>query len=136
MIKSLFAQAFRIAPVFSRGDFMFLGDQKEIPEPESSDPQIRRLKDEKRLFTMDFQNGGEFAGGCIAGGRNCFHINANGDAEPCVFIHYSNANIRTHAPDDTCGADTLTKDREASRRLCEKGYADGGDFLPNCAVLP
>ena len=36
----------------------------------------------------------EFVGGCIAGGRNYFHINANGDAEPCVFIHYSNGNIR------------------------------------------
>ena len=44
-------------------------------------------------FTMDFQNDGEFVGGCIAGGRNYFHINANGDAEPCVFIHYSNGNI-------------------------------------------
>ena len=29
------------------------------------------------------------------------------------------------APEDTCGVDTLTKDREASRRLYEKGYADG-----------
>lgn len=29
------------------------------------------------------------------------------------------------APDDTCGVDTLTKDREASARLYEKGYADG-----------
>ena len=47
---------------------------------------IRRLKDGEGLFTMDFQNDG---------GRNYFHINANGDAEPCVFIHYSNANIRT-----------------------------------------
>ena len=28
-----------------------------------------------------------------AGGRNYFHINSAGDAEPCVFIHYSNANI-------------------------------------------
>ena len=45
---------------------------------------------------MDFQNDGEFVGGCIAGGRNYFHVNANGDAEPCVFIHYSGANIRTH----------------------------------------
>ena len=45
------------------------------------------------IFTMDFQNDGEFVGGCIAGGRNYFHINANGDAEPCVFIHYSNGNI-------------------------------------------
>ena len=42
---------------------------------------------------MDFQNDGEFVGGCIAGGRNYFHINSAGDAEPCVFIHYSNANI-------------------------------------------
>ena len=46
---------------------------------------------------MDFQNDGQFVGGCIAGGRNYFHINANGDAEPCVFIHYSDANIRTHS---------------------------------------
>ncbi|MFR7502941.1 MAG: SPASM domain-containing protein [Faecalibacterium sp.] len=33
-------------------------------------------------------------GGCIAGGRNYCHINPNGDVEPCVFIHYSGANIR------------------------------------------
>ena len=59
--------------------------------------EIRRLKDGEGLFTMDFQNDGEFVGGCIAGGRNYFHINANGDAEPCVFIHYSDANIRTHS---------------------------------------
>lgn len=57
---------------------------------------IRNMTTGKGLFTMDFQNDGEFVGGCIAGGRNYFHINANGDAEPCVFIHYSDANIRTH----------------------------------------
>ena len=55
--------------------------------------QIRKLQDGEGLFTMDFQNDGEFVGGCIAGGRNYFHINANGDVEPCVFIHYSSANI-------------------------------------------
>ena len=59
--------------------------------------QIRNMKDGKGIFTMDFQNDGEYVGGCIAGGRNYFHINANGDAEPCVFIHYSGANIRTHS---------------------------------------
>lgn len=42
---------------------------------------------------MDFQNDAEYVGGCIAGGRNYLHINAKGDVEPCVFIHYSNANI-------------------------------------------
>lgn len=56
--------------------------------------EIRNMTTGKGLFTMDFQNDGEFVGGCIAGGRNYFHINANGDAEPCVFIHYSGANIR------------------------------------------
>ena len=55
--------------------------------------QIRSLTPGQGLFTFDFQNDGEFVGGCIAGGRNYFHINANGDAEPCVFIHYSNGNI-------------------------------------------
>lgn len=59
--------------------------------------QIRSLTTGQGLFTFDFQNDGEFVGGCIAGGRNYFHINANGDAEPCVFIHYSGANIRTHS---------------------------------------
>ena len=56
--------------------------------------EIRNMKSGPGIFTMDFQNDGEFVGGCIAGGRNYFHINANGDAEPCVFIHYSNGNIR------------------------------------------
>ncbi len=59
--------------------------------------EIRSMTKGKGIFTMDFQNDGEFVGGCIAGGRNYFHINANGDAEPCVFIHYSDANIRTHS---------------------------------------
>ncbi len=56
--------------------------------------QVRGWEGGKPILLLDFQNDGEFVGGCIAGGRNYFHINANGDAEPCVFIHYSGANIR------------------------------------------
>lgn len=58
--------------------------------------RIRFVRSDKcniPFFPMDFQNDGEYVGGCIAGGRNYFHINSAGDAEPCVFIHYSNANI-------------------------------------------
>ncbi len=58
--------------------------------------RIRNSKIGKPLFIMDFQNDGEFVGGCIAGGRRYFHINSAGDIEPCVFIHYSDSNIRTH----------------------------------------
>lgn len=56
--------------------------------------RIRKYRAEKPLFAMDFQNDAEYTGGCIAGGRRYFHINANGDIDPCVFIHYSDSNIR------------------------------------------
>ena len=55
---------------------------------------IRGVTGGKELYCIDFQNDGEFAGGCVAGGRIYCHINAAGDVEPCVFIHYSGANIR------------------------------------------
>ena len=55
---------------------------------------VRRFRATKSLFTMDFQNDAEYVGGCIAGGRRYLHINANGDVDPCVFIHFSNANIK------------------------------------------
>ncbi len=56
--------------------------------------EVRGMTGGKEIFVMDFQNDGEYVGGCIAGGRNYCHINPNGDVEPCVFIHYSGANIR------------------------------------------
>lgn len=56
--------------------------------------QIRKFRETKPLFTLDFWNDGEYAEGCIAGGRRYLHINANGDMEPCAFIHYSDSNIR------------------------------------------
>ena len=55
--------------------------------------EIRGLEGGKELFAIDFQNDGEFVGGCVAGGKYYCHINAAGDVEPCVFIHYSGANI-------------------------------------------
>lgn len=55
--------------------------------------QIRKFRETKPLFTLDFWNDGEYADGCIAGGRRYLHINANGDIEPCAFIHYSDSNI-------------------------------------------
>ena len=55
--------------------------------------QVRKFRDTKPLFTLDFWNDGEYAEGCIAGGKRYLHINANGDIEPCAFIHYSDSNI-------------------------------------------
>lgn len=51
----------------------------------------------KSIFALDFWNDGEYVQGCIAGGRHYFHINSNGDCEPCAFVHYSNVNIKEHS---------------------------------------
>ena len=67
-----------------------------IPTPEQRERMyhfVREMREKKPIFTLDFQNDGEYVGGCIAGGRRYLHISAAGDVEPCVFIHYSNANI-------------------------------------------
>lgn len=58
--------------------------------------RVRAFRETKPLFTLDFWNDGEYSDGCLAGGRVYLHINANGDYEPCAFIHYSDTNIRTH----------------------------------------
>lgn len=70
-----------------------------MPTAEQREYMIKRIRFLRSpecdldIFVADFQNDGEFVGGCIAGGRNYIHINAKGDIEPCVFIHYSNSNI-------------------------------------------
>ena len=71
---------------------------------------------------MDFQNDAEFVGGCIAGGRRYLHINANGDIDPCVFIHYSDSNIREK---------TLL---EALQSPMMMAYHDGQPLMTICTV--
>lgn len=68
-----------------------------MPTPEQRTETYRRIRHyraTKPLFAMDFQNDAEYVGGCIAGGRRYLHINAHGDVDPCVFVHYSDSNIR------------------------------------------
>lgn len=75
-----------------------------LPTPEQRTEMIRRIRDyrvRKPLFAIDFQNDGEYIDGCIAAGRRYLHINANGDVDPCVFIHYSDSNIREKSLLDT-----------------------------------
>ncbi|MST82262.1 radical SAM protein [Bilifractor porci] len=70
-----------------------------VPTPEQREYMYHRIREVrgyqggKEIFLMDFQNDGEWVSGCIAGGKAYCHINPRGDVEPCVFIHYSSANI-------------------------------------------
>ena len=93
-----------------------------LPTPEQRKEvfnRVRRLRTTKPLFAMDFQNDAEYVQGCIAGGRRYLHINANGDVDPCVFIHYSDSNIREK---------TLL---EALRSPLFMAYHDGQPFNKN-----
>lgn len=89
--------------------------------------KIREYRHSKPIFTVDFWNDGEYVGGCIAGGRSYLHINANGDIEPCAFVHYSDSNIREK---------TLL---EAYQSPLFMGYHDNqpwnGNHLRPCPVL-
>lgn len=89
----LFAWYFTFVPVGcgSTPELMATAEQRE-----KMYNQIRkwRFKEVKPMFTIDFFNDGEYVGGCVAGGKQYFHISANGDCEPCVFAHYSNVNIK------------------------------------------
>ena len=53
-----------------------------------------RIRREKPILICDFWSDAPHAGGCIAGGRYYLHINAHGDVEPCIFVHFAVDNIK------------------------------------------
>lgn len=72
-------------------------DVKLMLLPEERDEIRRRLRVIRNtypVFLCDFWNDGAYIDGCLAGGREYFHINARGDVEPCVFVHFAVDNIQ------------------------------------------
>ena len=55
--------------------------------------RLGRIRSTRPFFICDFWNDGPYVDGCLAGGKEYFHINANGDVEPCVFVHFAVDNI-------------------------------------------
>ncbi len=90
---SIFAWLFTFVPVgcSATSELMATAEQRKYIYD-----QVRkwRFKEVKPIFMIDFFNDGEYVGGCVGGGKQYFHISANGDCEPCVFAHYSNVNIK------------------------------------------
>ncbi|MBC7332883.1 MAG: radical SAM protein [Actinobacteria bacterium] len=68
-----------------------------MPTPQQRDYRRRRILEIRRtknIIVADFWNDGPLVNGCMAGGKNYLHINANGDVEPCVFVHFAVDNIK------------------------------------------
>lgn len=89
--------------------------------------QVRSFRDTRPIFTLDFWNDGEYVQGCIAGGRYYLHINANGDIEPCAFIHYSDSNIREKTLLEACQSPLFME--------YKKGQPFNGNHLRPCPLL-
>ncbi|MDO5037514.1 MAG: radical SAM protein [Tissierellia bacterium] len=85
---------FHYMPVGKDADTSLLLSPEEREAVYHKVREIRSASYPKNIFTIDFQNDGEFVNGCVAGGKNYLHINSLGDIEPCVFIHYSDSNLR------------------------------------------
>ncbi len=124
----MFAWYFTFMPVGAgaTSELMATAEQREMMYN-----QIRkwRFKEQKPLFTIDFFNDGEYVGGCVAGGKQYFHINSNGDCEPCVFAHYSNSNIKDP---DTHLVDVL---RSPIFMAYKKRQPFSGNMFRACPVL-
>ena len=89
--------------------------------------RVHQFRETKPLFTLDFWNDGQYSEGCLAGGRVYLHINANGDYEPCAFIHYSDTNIRTHT--------LLEALRDPLFTAYKEGQPWNGNHLRPCPLL-
>lgn len=88
---ALFGWYFHYIPIGRKPDVTLMPtpDQRAVARK-----RVNILRNTKPIILADFWNDGHLTGGCIAGGRTYMHINANGDAEPCVFVHFAVDNIR------------------------------------------
>lgn len=77
---------------------------------------------------MSFPGDEKYTGGCLAAGRGFFHINANGDAEPCPFSPYSDISVRDHSLLEVLDSRLFVKMRQSGMLL---GEHTGGCLLFN-----
>ena len=90
--KGIIAQMyFLYIPVNGKGDINLMVSPEQRNHLRKQVIHFRRAKP---MFILDFWNDGPHVQGCIAGGRRYFHINANGDVEPCVYTHVAMHNIK------------------------------------------
>ncbi len=80
---------------------------EQMPTPEQREYRRARLEAVRYSYPMvlaDFWNDGPLIGSCIAGGSSYFHINAQGDCEPCVFVHFAVDNIKEKSLAEVLGS--------------------------------
>lgn len=79
-----------------------------VPVGENPDPSLLTTPEQRELlrmatvnarnmlpmFAVDFWADAPMLLGCIAGGKQYFHVNSRGDIEPCAFVHFATHNVK------------------------------------------
>jgi MoaA/NifB/PqqE/SkfB family radical SAM enzyme len=95
MIKkgASFGWYFQYMPIGKKPDVSLMATPEQRNKLRLRTTEIRNTRP---IFIGDFWNDGPLVGGCMAGARpgGYFHINCNGDVEPCVFVQFSVDNIK------------------------------------------
>ena len=89
-----------------------------FPLPEQRDHLRKRvsyIRHNKPILIGDFWNDGPVVDGCLAGGRKYFHINAQGDIEPCVFCHFALDNIKNKPLKEALNSSMFQRIRQTIR---------------------
>lgn len=94
--------------------------------------KIKQMRSTKKIFFGDFWNDGPFVGGCMAaasrsGAGSYFHINCNGDVEPCVFCHFAVDNIKNKTLIEALNSDFFKTIRS------QQPYSE--NLLRPCAII-
>jgi MoaA/NifB/PqqE/SkfB family radical SAM enzyme len=101
-----------------QGSACFDRDLLPTPEQKARIPQlIRDIKRRKPLLIADFLTDAHVTEGCGAA-RILWHVNANGDVEPCVLMPFAVDNIREKSFLEIIESDFFTRIRSISRRHC------------------
>ncbi len=108
-----------------------------VPTPEQRLARfeaVDRFRARHPVAIFDFWNDGEASSGCIAWGKTYFHVNAQGNVEPCVFIHFAKDNIRAKRLVDIVQSPCFREAR--SMMPFNRDYRFPCSFIDNVDVLP
>ncbi|OQA43469.1 MAG: Cyclic pyranopterin monophosphate synthase [Parcubacteria group bacterium ADurb.Bin305] len=88
-----FGWFFQYVPIGRKPDVSLMATPEQRNKLRAKTVEFRTTKP---IFIGDFWNDGPYVGGCLAGARpgGYFHINCNGDVEPCVFVQFAVDNIK------------------------------------------
>ena len=107
-------------PVTEEAAYLAPGEKERAYMAEAVDA-LRAKYDDMVLLSFP---GDELAmGGCMAAGREFFHINSHGGAEPCPFSPYSDINVKTTSLRDAMNSKLFDALRE--KHVLEEAHVGG-----------